>query len=176
MFAKDFKYINSLNNYVIINQYKFRKQKFVLYLNKYQTRTVMAFCPDWSLHDPLIGDGRNPAPVPIWLTKGTTASAETLTLATHPLLHSLLISAHMYCRTLSCWSQWQRRLQSGVRGAKLSRESNYATEILISTCRYKCGQPTSAVSKHSLPRLLNSLLTTAVVSELLTVVKLQGSR
>jgi hypothetical protein len=74
----------------------------------------------------------------------------------------------MYCRTLSCWSQWQR-LQSGVRGENLSRESNYATAIFVRICRYKCGQPTSAVSKHSLPRLLNSLLTIAIVSELLTV-------
>jgi hypothetical protein len=123
----------------------------------------MAFSADWSLQYPLTGDRRNTAPVQIWLQKETIAPGHSARswAACWPRHKT-------YCRTL-CSSQWQRRLQSGVPGADLSRDSNYSIEIFLSTCRNNCRQPTSVVSKLSLPRLFSSLLTTAIASELLAM-------
>jgi hypothetical protein len=143
----------------------------VLRLSKYQTRTEMAFSANWSFHYTLIGDGRNTAPVLYMygyrkrllrlpkFNPGPSARSCTACWPRHTT----------YCRTLSCLSQWQRRLQLGVPGADLSRDSNYSTEIFLSTCRYNCRQPTSPVSKLPLPRLCKSLFTTPILSELLAM-------
>lgn len=137
----------------------------------YQTRAVMAFSADWSLHYPLIGDGRTQHLYSTYMVTERDYCACQKFNPGHPMpSRTACWPRHTtYCRTLSCSSQWQRRLQSGVPGADLSRDSNYSTEIFLSTCRYNCRQRTSPVSMLSLPRLCKSLLTTAILSELLAM-------
>jgi len=62
----------------------------------------MAFSADWGLHYPLIGDGRNTAPVQIWLQKESIAAAEILTLTTQPVAAQLADSGIQRTVELCC--------------------------------------------------------------------------